>query len=114
MLSIGERVAVVCSESVVDLSDRAELVEMLGRGGRTVLEISMDQMNSFCGNILELADQSGRAVFAMSSRAYEGFTAQQKAVLEGLGKVVHCPIPTIEGVGGGSVRCMIAEIGRDG
>ena len=113
ILSIGERVSVVCSESVVDQSDRAELLEMLGRGGRTVIQITLYQMNSFCGNILELADQSGRAVFAMSTRAYKGFTAQQKAVLEGFGKVVHCPIPTIEGVGGGSVRCMIAEIGRD-
>ncbi|MBO6513282.1 MAG: hypothetical protein JJ974_04885 [Phycisphaerales bacterium] len=112
MLSVGERVAVVCAESVPDLDERAELMYALESGDRQILEISLDQMNSLCGNILELSDQAGNTVFAMSSRAFNAFTADQRAVLSANGRIVHAPIPTIEDVGGGSVRCMIAEAGR--
>lgn len=112
MMSIGERVAVVCSGCISDVGDRERLIAALKLGGRRVIEVSIAQMGSFCGNVLELADGDGMAVFAMSSRAWGAFTAQQQSYLQENGKVVHVPIPTIEDVGGGSVRCMIAEIGR--
>jgi len=112
MLSIGEQIAVVCRESIVDSEDRQRVWSVLNSGVRQVIEISMEQMSSFCGNILELVDGDGKPVFAMSSRAWGAFTVQQKQVLMDAGRVVHVPIPTIEDVGGGSVRCMIAELGR--
>ncbi|MBL4809473.1 MAG: hypothetical protein JKY43_05385, partial [Phycisphaerales bacterium] len=112
MLSVGERVAVVCSACIVDAEDRERVLLALRNGDRRVIEISMAQMGLFCGNILELVDGDGRAVFAMSLRAWGGFTVQQRRVLEDLGTIVAVPIPTIEDVGGGSVRCMIAELGR--
>jgi len=112
LLSVGERVAVVCSGCIADAEDREGAVAALKSGGRRVIEISIEQMGSFCGNILELANEDGEAVFAMSSRAWGAFTAQQQQTLRDAGAVVHVPIPTIEDVGGGSVRCMIAELGR--
>ena len=112
MLSVGERVAVMCSQCIVDAEDRERVLAALRNGDRRVIEINMDQMESFCGNILELVDGDGKPVFAMSSRAWGAFTAGQKEILEDAGSVVHVPIPTIEDVGGGSVRCMIAELGR--
>ncbi len=112
MLSVGERIAVVCSDSIADEDDRNRVISALNTGGRRVIEIDLNQMASFCGNILELAGQNGEPVFAMSSRAWGAFTAQQQQVLNDAGTVVHVPIPTIEDVGGGSVRCMIAELGR--
>ncbi len=112
LLSVGERVAVVCSACIADAEDRDRVVAALKAGGHRVIEISMAQMGSFCGNILELADRDGNAVFAMSSRAWGAFTAQQQQILHEAGTVVQAAIPTIEDVGGGSVRCMIAELGR--
>jgi len=112
LLSVGEQIAVVCSECIPDAEDRARVLAALKAGSHTVLEIDRIQMGSFCGNILELADSDGNAVFAMSSRAWEAFTVQQQQALLDAGTVVQAAIPTIEDVGGGSVRCMIAELGR--
>lgn len=112
LMSVGQRVAVLCSECFSDDQDRDRVLLALRNGDRQVVEITMEQMGRFCGNILELIDGDGQPVFAMSSRAYEGFTPQQKRILQDSGAIVHVPIPTIEDVGGGSVRCMIAELGR--
>jgi len=75
------------------------------------MAISLDQLAHFCGNILELQNREGASVFAMSKAAHERFSAAQRAKIESLGRVVRVAIPTIEYVGGGSVRCMIAELG---
>lgn len=114
ILSVGERVAVVCVDSIPDPDERSQVLEELGYSGREIIVISYAQMGNFCGNLLELADQQGNPVYAMSTRAYEGFTEAQRAVLSASGTIVHAPIPTIEDIGGGSVRCMIAEAGRVG
>ena len=112
LMSVGSRVSVVCTAAIADDEDRERVLDTLRTGGREVIEIGMDQMGSFCGNILELAGREGKPIFAMSSRAYEAFTVEQQERLKALGTIVHAAIPTIENVGGGSVRCMIAEVGR--
>ncbi len=114
VLSIGTELVVVCLESITD-PDEYELVEASLKGsGRMVMPISLDQVSHFCGNMLELVSKDGQPIFAMSQTAYEHFTDAQRAQIEALGKVVHVPIPTIEYVAGGSVRCMIAELGNSG
>lgn len=112
LMSVGQRLAVVCSDSVFDRSDRHRVIELLRSDGREVLAISFEQMNNFCGNILELCNDQQQSVFAMSSRALGSFSNEQRGVIESLGTIVYADIPTIEDVGGGSVRCMIAELGR--
>ena len=112
IMSVGERIAVVCSESIADQENRDRVRLALKSNDRQVMEITRDQMASFCGNILELTNTNGESVFAMSSRAFHAFSVQQQSLLQSLGQIVHVPIPTIEDVGGGSVRCMIAECGR--
>jgi hypothetical protein len=74
-----------------------------------VLKISMSQMLRFAGNILELASVSG-TVIAMSTTAWNCLEPAQRRILEGHGSVVAAEIPVIEGLGGGGVRCMLAEI----
>jgi len=114
MLSIGEHLIVACLESITD-PDEYELVESsLKASGRTVMLISLDQVTSFCGNIHELNSKDGNPIFAMSQTAFEHFTDAQREQIEALGTIVHIPIPTIEYVAGGSVRCMIAELGISG
>jgi hypothetical protein len=76
-----------------------------------VVTISSGQMDALCGNVLELQGGKGLPVMAMSSQAYHAFTPQQRAVLRRhVAELVHAPIDTLERVGGGGVRCALAEL----
>lgn len=68
-------------------------------------------MEAFCGNVLEVLDGLGRPVLAMSTQAHKAFTGdQKKSLLKTVASLVHCPLDTIERVGGGGVRCALAEL----
>jgi hypothetical protein len=110
MLAVGSRWAVVCAESITDVLRRQQLVYELAQGGRAVIEIDLTQMAGFAGNILELRDSKGGTVVVMSARAHAALRSEQLAVLRQHGRVIAVPVPTIEEVGGGSVRCMLAEL----
>lgn len=105
LLSLGTDFAVLCSEAV-PAARRPGLIE---RVERTVIDVSFDQMRQFACNILELRSRNG-PVIALSAAALASFTSGQRRLLERFGGLVPVAIPTIEAVGGGSVRCMIAEI----
>jgi hypothetical protein len=76
-----------------------------------VVDISMEQMGAFCGNALEVLNHRGLPVMAMSTQAYRAFTEdQRKTILRHCAAIAHAPIDTIESVGGGGVRCAIAEL----
>jgi len=109
VMGIGSDIAVVCLECVVDPIERENLKNSLAKTHR-VLEISMSQMINFCGNVIELLAGT-RKVLCMSSAAFTAFTDEQKDVInQCVDLICHTPIPTIESIGGGSIRCMIAEI----
>jgi hypothetical protein len=110
VMAVGERSAVVCAEAVGDARERRRLVGLLADTGHRVIEITRAQMNGFAGNMLQLATASGGRVWAMSSAAHGALTANQRSMLGEDGPLVHAPIPTIERVGGGSVRCLLGEI----
>jgi hypothetical protein len=110
LMSLGTRFAAICAECI-EQERRATVIDMLRAGGRAVIELSLRQMHSFAGNMLELRSQSGDSVIAMSAAAHASLTAAQLAALkETGGTIVSSAIPTIERLGGGSVRCMIAEV----
>lgn len=76
-----------------------------------MVEISTAQMDALCGNVLELQGGTGLPVMAMSSQAYNAFTPEQRAVMRRhVADLVHAPIDTLEKVGGGGVRCALAEL----
>lgn len=76
-----------------------------------IVDISFTQMNCFCGNVLEVRGTSGQKIMVMSSRAHAAFTEEQKdTMLKHVDQLLHVPIPTIEDVGGGGVRCMMGEL----
>jgi hypothetical protein len=110
MLALGTGWAVVCAAAVDDRARRAELSAALAAGGRTVVEIDREQMAAFTGNVLELRDRAGHLVIAMSAQARAALRPEQVAALSRHGRLVSSPVPTIETAGGGSVRCMIAEL----
>jgi hypothetical protein len=110
MLSIGTEFAVLCSDSIAE-SQRTSVIHSLRSTAHTVIDITHQQMESFAGNILELSTVTGDRVIAMSEQAENAFTSAQRAQLIELGgAIVSAPIPTIETLGGGSVRCMLAEV----
>lgn len=111
MMAIGSRVAVVCSESIVDDAERDMVLSSLRDTGHHVVDISFEQVEKFCGNVIELESFYGEQVMVMSSTAHNGFTQDQREqLLGGVARLVHADIPTIETVGGGGVRCTIAEL----
>jgi hypothetical protein len=105
MLSIGMDTAVICADSIANESERASVLQRLSSSKR-VIQISVTQMNHFCGNILQVSDVFGKAVWCMSSKAHAAFTEEQRTIL---GRCLHVDVDTIETVGGGGVRCMLAE-----
>lgn len=109
VMSIGDKFAVICGEAIHE-KERASVLTELAKH-REVIDISLEQTEkSFCGNIIQLATNNGGSVIVMSESALNGFSAEQKQQMEKYGKLLALPIPTIEYVGGGSARCMIAEV----
>lgn len=109
LLSLGTRFAALCPEAVA-AEDRRALSARIEESGRTVVEMTFAELRRFGCNLLELRSQAGDPVIALSSRAVASLRTDQRRALEGFGALVEVAIPTIESVGGGSVRCMIAEI----
>ncbi len=109
LMAIGTKHAVLCTESVAP-GDRARLVTLLRGRDRMLIELSYAQMRRFAGNMLELLNGSRQAYWAMSSQAFGALTDAQRAVLGEGHPIVHADLEAIEQLGGGSARCMIAEI----
>jgi len=115
LMAIGAGFAVLCGQAITDAVHRAAVSGKLRATGHEVIEISMSQMQRFAGNLLELAPERG-TIIAMSEGAWRSFDSSQRRLLEGYGSIVAVDIPVIERLGGGGVRCMLAEIhlpGRD-
>jgi hypothetical protein len=109
LMAVGTGFAVLCTEAVCQPDHRSAVLEHLRSTGHEVLEISLSQMQQFAGNMLELAPPSGK-VIALSGTAWRSLEAAQRRLLERHGSVVAADIPVIERLGGGSVRCMLAEV----
>ena len=115
VMALGTKWAILCVEGIPDAGEAAAVVARLEASGRTVLPISQAQVESFCGNVLELRapgpDGADRLLIAMSTRAFNAFTVEQRELLQRLGcELLHTPLDTIEEVGGGGARCMLAEL----
>ncbi|MGF1924582.1 MAG: citrulline utilization hydrolase CtlX [Bacteroidia bacterium] len=110
MLCIGDAFAVVCFESIPDALERDELRHSFLHTQKEVIEISFDQMNQFAGNMLQVISKTGESLLVMSEQAYLSLNQTQIAALAKYCKIVYAPLYTIEKNGGGSARCMLAEI----
>lgn len=110
VMHIGTRQAVVCLDSIRDSAEREALVSRLEHDGKEVIPITLDQMNQFAGNMLELHNNRGEQLLVMSQTALHSLTPKQEAALSRYTRIVAPDINTIESVGGGSARCMIAEL----
>ena len=112
MLSIGDTFAIVCLDAIRDDAEKGRVLYTLLKCGKcTIIPISEEQMNSFAGNVLQLSSSDGRRLLVMSTRAFNSLSAGQlTAIHQHCSDIVHCSLETIETLGGGGARCMIAEI----
>lgn len=110
MMHVGSEYAIICLDSIKNKIERSEVLQNLLSTGRKVIPISMDQTELFAGNMLELCNDLEEKFTFMSKTAYHSLTQKQVQDLSEYTTIVSVSIPTIESIGGGSVRCMIAEI----
>lgn len=110
MMGIGEKFVVICLDAIKDLKEREIVVNSFKENNKEIIEISLDQVLSFAGNILELKNNHNESFILMSKTAYTSFSKEQISKLEKYSKILYSDIPTIETNGGGSVRCMIGEL----
>ncbi|GAT61674.1 citrulline utilization hydrolase CtlX [Paludibacter jiangxiensis] len=110
MMCVADKFAIICLTSIDDPAERTTVTEYLTRTGKEIIEISEEQMHCFAGNMLQLQNDSGKRFLVMSQSAHDSLTGNQIDKLKSFNELITCSIPTIEQVGGGSVRCMMAEI----
>ncbi|WP_369413858.1 citrulline utilization hydrolase CtlX [Lentiprolixibacter aurantiacus] len=111
MMCMGEDFAVICLDSIDDKSEKRNVLNHLKQDGKTIVEISETQMHQFAGNMLQVIGSDAQRLLVMSSSAYNSLTPAQIATLEKYNdKIVHSALDTIETCGGGSARCMMAEV----
>ena len=109
LMAIGTGFAVVCGESLPNAAHRTAVLSKLRATGHEVVDISQRQMQHFAANVLELASPKG-PIIALSSTALASLSHPQRRILETHAALIPVEIPTIERIGGGGVRCMLAEI----
>ncbi|WP_236025611.1 citrulline utilization hydrolase CtlX [Algoriphagus oliviformis] len=110
MMHVGTDLAVVCLESIAKASERRRVQESLTQSGKKVIPITLKQKNSFAGNMLEVANDGGERFTVMSQAAFDSLGVGQIQQIEKHTTIISPSIPTIEKLGGGSARCMLAEI----
>ena len=110
MMCIDEKFAVVCIDCITNPAEKEMVVKSLTTTGHQLIEITFDQMNNFAGNMLALSTKENKNILALSQSSFDSLTENQKNVLLLYSELVPLSIKTIETIGGGSARCMIAEV----
>lgn len=110
MMCVADRYVVICLDSIRNAEERKRVTETITETGKEIIEITYDQMNHFAGNMLQVENKEGAKFLVMSSQAFSALTPQQVAKLESFNPILHSDLTTIETNGGGSARCMMAEV----
>jgi len=110
MMCIGTSFCVICVDCIDDVTEKHNVVVALEKTGREIVYITEDQVKCFAGNMLEVRNASGAVFIVMSSSAFYALAENQKVRLAKYGKLIHTSLETIETYGGGSARCMMAEV----
>ncbi|TXD84896.1 amidinotransferase [Subsaximicrobium wynnwilliamsii] len=110
MMCLATDFAVICLDSIDDKKERKTVVNSLKQDGKTIIAISEAQMHEFAGNMLQVEGKNGQAYLVMSHAAHESLTTQQVGTIEKFCPILSSSLETIETCGGGSARCMMAEV----
>ena len=110
LMCVGSKFAVICLDSIPSPHERIVVKESLSSTQKEIIDISFDQMNQFAGNMLEVKNAEDENLIVMSKNAFSALNDDQKTCLEKYGKLIYSDINIIETNGGGSARCMMAEV----
>lgn len=110
MMCVAEKFVVICLDSIKDNAEKARVTQSILQSGKQVIDITYEQMNRFAGNMLQVHNREGNVFTVMSLQAYRSLTEKQLKQIENFNPVIYSDISTIETNGGGSARCMIAEV----
>jgi hypothetical protein len=110
MMCVGDRFVVICLESVRSDAQKEIITLTIKNSGKELIEISLEQMNHFAGNMLQVNNRKGKKLLVMSTQAYDSLNELQINRLRTFSTIIHSSLDSIETNGGGSARCMMAEI----
>lgn len=110
MMCVADKFAVICLDAIRDEQERLMVSGSLKGSGKEIIDISLQQINAFAGNMLQVRNSEGELLLVMSSQAFGSLNTEQVKRLEKFSRIIHTPLDTIESCGGGSARCMMAEI----
>ncbi|MFT4660595.1 MAG: hypothetical protein ACI8XB_000863 [Patiriisocius sp.] len=110
MMHVGDKYAVLCADTIDDKEEKNLVISKLEKSGKEVILISEEQKNNFAGNMLQLNNHKGEKFTIMSTAAYNSLDVGQLNKLKNFGGIIHSSLTTIEQLGGGSARCMMAEM----
>ncbi|WP_300688565.1 citrulline utilization hydrolase CtlX [Chryseobacterium sp.] len=110
MMCVADKFVVICLDCIDDELEREKIIETIKSSGKEIIEISEEQMQQFAGNMLQVQNKDGEKFLVMSQTAYESLTSGQVAVIEKYCEIIYSDLNTIEVNGGGSARCMLAEV----
>ena len=109
-MSIGDRFAIFCADSIADGAERKIILDSLKASGREIIAIGLKQLEQFAGNVLQLQTRDGRSVLAISTSACLALRSDQREAIQKFTRIVESPLPLFEGIGRGSARCMMADV----
>ena len=110
MMCVADNFVIICLDCIDDKKERNNVIEHLKDDGKEIIEISENQVNSFAGNMLQILDRNNDSLLIMSESAHKVLTPTQKNIINKYAKIVFSSLNTIETYGGGSARCMMAEV----
>ena len=110
MMCVADQFVVICLDCIDDESERNNVIETIKNSGKELIEISEDQMQNFAGNMLQVHNKSGEKFLVMSQSAYKSLNRGQVSAIEKYCEIIYSDLEVIETNGGGSARCMLAEI----
>jgi hypothetical protein len=110
MMCVADEYVVICLDSIMDSAEKKVIANTINQTGKMIIEISFAQMNHFAGNMLQVHNAVGQKFLVMSSQAYHSLKPLDIQAIEQFNPIIHSDITTIETNGGGSARCMIAEV----
>lgn len=110
MMCVADKYVVICLESIKDNVEKARVSNSIMQTCKQIIDISLEQVNRFAGNMLQVNNTDGQVLVVMSSQAYRSLSEKQLKKIESFNRIIHADISTIETNGGGSARCMMAEV----